>query len=96
MTMSYTAWPCAVTADWCPQGPWAINLMNVRSSCLSELFSEHPLLQRAMALHDTATLGSHRGSSLSCPEMLPVGGTKAVPCAARNTGSVGWQVSQQY
>lgn len=60
MTMSCTSEPCAATADWCPQGHWATTLMNVRSNCLSELFSEHPLLQHARALHSTATLGCHK------------------------------------
>lgn len=81
MTTSYMARPHAATADRRPQGRRATNLMNVRSSCLSELFREHPLLQRARAVHCTATSGCDRGSSLCHPETLPVG-TKAVPCTA--------------
>ena len=98
MTTSYTARPHAATADWRPQGHWATNLMNVRSSCLSELFREHPLLQLARAVYSTATLGCHRGSSLRHPKMLPTG-TKAVPCVSpvqcaprARPGSVWWQV----
>lgn len=86
MTMSYAARPRAVTADRRPQGRRATNLMNVRSSCLSELFSEHPLLQLARAPRTTAALGCHRGSSL---RQRPPTGTKAVPRAGHTTSLPG-------
>lgn len=52
ITASYKARPRAATAAWHPQGHRLLNLMDVRSSCLSELFSEHLLLVRDMLPRD--------------------------------------------
>lgn len=73
MTMGCTAEPQAATADCCPQDHRATNLMNVRSSCLSELFSEHPLLQHTRALHSTAALECHKRLQTATPKCCPRG-----------------------